>query len=238
MGLQIDTAQNVGVEYETASVGDRILAQLIDYALYFLWILAVAGLTALLAEDDGGESTVWYVIGGIMLPIMFCPLLCEYFLNGQTLGKLALKIKVVSMDGSKATLGAYLLRWLMNIIDISLFSGVVAMITIIVNGKGQRLGDIAAGTTVVKINPSIKLSDILHNELPIDYQPVYPNAGQLSDKDVRTIKKVLLSDNPELILATSAKLQELLDARYIGPDEEFLNIILNDYHYFANQETV
>jgi uncharacterized RDD family membrane protein YckC len=236
MSLQIETAQNVGVDYEIASIGERIAAQLIDYVVYFIWIMAVTALAGFFGSGVRGASSTWLVTGGMMLPIMLCPLLCEYFLDGQTIGKMAMKIKVIKLDGSKATLGSYLLRWLLSIVDISLFSGFVAIITIAVNGKGQRLGDIAGETTVIKTQSSVTLSDITTPDSASHYKPAYPGVTQLSDKDIRTIRKVLATHNGELMDAAMAKVEELLGIHSLEPASVFLQTVVNDYNFYAGSE--
>jgi uncharacterized RDD family membrane protein YckC len=236
MSLQIETAQNVGVDYEVASVGDRILAQLIDYAVYLVWILSVIGIIFAVNLNRYTVSPTWVITGGIMLPILLYSLLCEYFLEGQTLGKMAMKIKVIKLDGSKATLSAYLLRWLLSIIDITIFSGVVAILTVIINGKGQRLGDIAAGTTVIKMQPAIRLEHILPPELDMHYQPKYPGAAQLSDRDIRTIRKVLATNNEELIEKTMYKVESLIGVHSLDTGSIFLQEVVNDYHFYTSAE--
>ncbi|HEV7383183.1 MAG TPA: RDD family protein [Dyadobacter sp.] len=232
MSLQIDTAQNVGVDYEIASIGDRILAQVIDYAIYFGWILTVTGLKVTIFPNSFSDT--WMLTGLIMLPIMLYPLLCEYFLDGQTVGKMALKIKVIRLDGNKATLSAYLLRWLLAIIDVTLFSGVVAILTIAITGKGQRLGDLAAGTAVIKTQSSISLDHIMTPSLSDDYKPRYPEVVQLSDNDIRTLKKVLDSNNEELMETSMRKIESLLRIYSLDTGENFLRQIISDYYYHSH----
>lgn len=238
MSLQIETAQNVGVDYEVASIGDRILAQLIDYAVYFLWIMATAGFMALSKINNGGDNSVWIIIIGMMLPILLYPVLCEYFLNGQTVGKMALKIRVIKLDGTKATLGAYLLRWLLSIIDISLFSGMVAVLAIAINGKGQRVGDIAAGTTVVKTKPTIRLEQLLNRGMAPDYKPTYTEVMRLSDRDINTLRKVIASNNPELQQAAVHKIEKLISVDSLDEPRIFLTTVVNDYQYYSASEEV
>lgn len=167
---------------------------------------------------------------------MLYPLFCEYFLEGQTLGKMALKIKVIRIDGGKASLSAYLLRWLLSLVDVSLFSGMVAILTIAINGKGQRIGDLAAGTAVIKTQASIKLDHILTPDLAEDYQPKYPGTMQLTDRDIRTIHKVLASNNEALMEATSYKIESLLGVHNLNTYREFLVQIINDHQFYANRE--
>ena len=236
MSLKIETAQNVGIDYEIASVGERILAQLVDYFVYFVWILGVTAIAGFTSSGIRGTNSTWIITGGMMLPVILCPLLCEYFLDGQTVGKMALKIKVIKLDGSKATLSSYLLRWLLSIIDISTFSGLIAIITIAVNGKGQRLGDIAGGTTVIKTRPTIKLEHILTSDVVEGYQPTYTGVSRLSDKDIRTIRKVLATNNGELMDATMSKIEDLLGVVSLEPASVFLLTVINAYNFYVSGE--
>jgi len=238
MSLQIETAQNVGVDYEVASIGDRILAQLIDYAVYFVWIMATAGIMALSKVSGSGDSSVWITMVGMILPILLYPVLCEYFLNGQTVGKMALKIRVIKLDGTKATLSAYLLRWLLSIIDISVFSGMVAVLAIAINGKGQRVGDIAAGTTVVKTQPSIRFEQLMHTGLAPDYKPSYTEVTRLSDRDISTLRKVIASNNPELQQTAVHKIEKLIGVHSLDEPRIFLTTVVSDYQFYAASEEV
>ncbi|MDQ2772674.1 MAG: RDD family protein, partial [Bacteroidota bacterium] len=107
--IRIQTAQNVTLEYEIASAGERILAALIDYGLYAVWFVAFALLqnNYHFAPDGRAGLVVMY------LPTTFYMLACEVFFNGQTLGKRARDLRVVRLDGTRAGLGDYLLRWLL-----------------------------------------------------------------------------------------------------------------------------
>jgi uncharacterized RDD family membrane protein YckC len=236
MSLQIETAQNVEVDYEIASIGDRILAQLIDYAVYFIWFIGTAGFIALGASGKRENSTVWLIMGAMFLPVMLYPLLCEYFLNGQTVGKMGLKIRVIKLDGSKATLSSYLLRWLLSMVDVSAFSGLVAILTIAINGKGQRLGDIAAGTTVIKTQPTVRLAQLLHSNIPADYRPTYTNVAKLSDKDISTLKKVIASNNLALQEAAVSKIEDLLGVHSLEIPNDFLKTVVKDYQFYTASE--
>ncbi|RYF51492.1 MAG: RDD family protein, partial [Cytophagaceae bacterium] len=182
MTVSIQTSQNVTLEYEPASLGDRILAFLLDYLIFLGWLILYFVLTKLL--PGAFRSSFWTGLF-LLLPFMLYDLLCETFLNGQSLGKIAMKIRVVMLDGSSPGLGAYLLRWLLRIIESPMFfGGMVAIITIAANGRGQRIGDIAAGTTVVKLTRPITLAQITYRALPDDYQVRFPEVAQLSDRDL------------------------------------------------------
>ncbi len=234
MSVRIQTSQNVELEYEPASIGDRILATLIDRLIYVGWGMAWFLLYASLKIND--DLSVFLIVLTIFLPILLYPLLSEYFLNGQTPGKRAMNIRVVRLDGNKPTLGAYILRWLLIIIDVGIFTPVVAIVAIAVNGKGQRIGDIAAGTAVIKTVKRVNLSQVVYQSLPDDYKVTYPEAGQLNDRDIETIRQVLRKRNEELLDQTAEKVSGVLGIANINEPRTFLLTIINDYTYLASQE--
>ncbi len=231
--MQIQTSQNVSLDYEVASIGDRILANLVDYAVYVVWGLFVMILISAFGGFDAANST-FIVIGFVYLPIVFYPLLTEYFLNGQTLGKRAMNIRVVRIDGSKPTLGGYIIRWILMLADI-LFYYFVAIITIAINGKGQRVGDIAAGTAVVKTKKRISLNQVMQQKFPDNYKLNFPEVSQLSDQDIETIRLVIQKNNLELNDTTAEKISELLSVNYTTNSLAFLKTIVNDYTFVALQ---
>jgi uncharacterized RDD family membrane protein YckC len=120
MSVRIQTSQNVELEYEPASIGDRILATILDRLIYIGWVLFWILIYSLLKLS--GDMSVFVVILTIALPIMMYPILTEYFLNGQTLGKRAMNIRVVLLNGNQPTLGAYILRWLLILVDTELLN--------------------------------------------------------------------------------------------------------------------
>lgn len=232
MTVSILTSQNVTLEYEPASLGDRILALLLDYLIFFGWFILYAILASQLPNVF--RNNFWTGLF-LLLPFMFYDLLCELFLNGQSLGKIAMKIRVVMLDGSQPGLGAYLLRWLLRLIESPFFlGGMVAVITIAVNGKGQRVGDIAAGTTVVKLTRPVTLAHVTYRALPEDYQVRFPEVTQLSDRDLNIIREALRQNNPEINRLTAEKVKQVIGVRSELDDTTFLRTLINDYQFLAN----
>ncbi len=169
--FQIETAQNIEIQQNSASIGDRILAYLVDFLIIIVYAIITALLIAGFEADRFGEMVYYMVIG---LPIFLYYLLFETFWDGKTPGKSAMKIRVVKLDGSRPAFVNYLIRWLLRVIDISLGSGSIAVVTILLNGKGQRLGDMAAKTTVISEKRKVSLANTLAVEIPEDYVPKYP----------------------------------------------------------------
>lgn len=246
--IHINTTQNVALQYEPAGIGFRILAGLLDVVFvnaYFFLVIFI--FQKFIISDnyygDGYDKTQDYnaVMYGIMilfiLPAMMYHLLCETFLNGQSFGKKIVGIKVVKLDGTQPNFGSYLIRSMLRLIDISIFSPVVAIVSIAATDKSQRLGDIAAGTTVIKLNSKISLNDtILYRQKP-DYKIVYEQVALLSDREANLIKEVLefsvKQNQPEHLAKLASKIKSKLGIETVKETpENFLNTILNDYTHY------
>jgi uncharacterized RDD family membrane protein YckC len=235
----IITGQYVQIQQTPASVGERIGAQLIDWL-----IQGVFGITffyLLTKVDDslsaGVPSPIYIIIALII--VFYCPL-CEIFNHGQTIGKHLLKMRVVKKDGSSPSLGAYLLRWLLSIIDGPTMSG-LGVLVMLLNQNNQRIGDIAAGTLVIKLKSYDKIQVSLDefNQFSRSYRPVYPQAADLSLEQVDLITRTLeLPDDDPRIHALAEKVKSILQIStpLERSDDTFLWRIVKDYQYFALEE--
>jgi uncharacterized RDD family membrane protein YckC len=184
--LRIQTAQNVEITYEAAGLGDRIIATMIDGIVEGAYIV---GSLILLVVLGVGEALMLAIA---IVPVVFYHLFCEVFFDGRTIGKDVMKIRVARIDGSPPGLGAYLLRWVLRPIDIWWTSGLVAMLSILLGRTGQRLGDRAAGTTVVRMRGQTSLEETgLVRRRDAAEPPRFPEAALLSSEDIQTVRAVL-----------------------------------------------
>lgn len=226
----IVTGQYVRIRQTPASVGERMLAQVID------WVIQL-GYVALWAYIGPHFSTL-QVILIVILPVLFyCPL-CEMFTGGQTVGKWIVKLRVIMADGTLPSLSAFLLRWLLMIADGPTL-GCIGVLVMILNRNNQRFGDMAAGTLVVKLQSYSKIQVSLddYDYLTEGYRPSYPQASDLSLEQIDVITRALDSEQPERIAQLSQKVQQLLAITRREPsDESFLRRILRDYQYYALEE--
>ena len=231
----IITGQYVRIQPTAASVGDRIFAQLIDWGVILAYI---ALLTWFVIET---ESDGWVVGCLYLFPILFYTLLCEIFNQGQTLGKMCLKIRVVKMDGSMPTLGAYLMRWMLWLIDGPATS-FVGLVAIILTRNNQRLGDMAAGTVVIKKQKYKKIQISLdeYDYLSKNYTPRYPQAADLSLEQIEIITRAISSQSKDFNLKLgqlSKKVQQKLNIeKKEANDLAFLQRVVRDYQYYALEE--
>ena len=186
--LIIQTAQNVDLALAPAGLGTRIGAWFVDalvgvsygFVLFF-------GYSRLRFDALGQAGEVL-----LFLPFLLYHPVCELFFEGQSVGKRALKIQVARLDGAAPTLGQYLLRAAFRLVEITAAFGIPAVILVASTRRSQRLGDVVAGTTVVRRTRRVHLHEVQYPTRPADYRPLYPSAVTLSDADVRTLRAVLV----------------------------------------------
>jgi uncharacterized RDD family membrane protein YckC len=215
-------------------VGERIIARLIDMVIIILYLFAT------ISFFNKVPSLVLYQVSYllfIILPAVCYSLLFEVFNHGQSIGKMIMNIRVVMADGSSPTFGAYLLRWLLYLIDFTITGG-LGLIFILMTKKSQRIGDLAAGTMVIKLNDyrKIKVSLDEYSHLEANYHPVFPQAGDLSLEQINVIEKALSVNGKErynYISQLSGKIKELLGINTQLSDEKFLETLVKDYQYYA-----
>lgn len=180
----IETTQNVRINFQLASVGERISASLLDLLFLFVVYMIVMLFAGLL-----GDGFVWLML--FMIPLFFYSLLFEVFMNGQTPGKKILKIKVSTADGSAPSFSNYLIRWMFRLVDISLTYGICGILCIVIGEKGQRLGDILAKTTVIKTKRKVSIENTILVDIPENYELVFPESKNINEKDLPLFKKVI-----------------------------------------------
>ncbi|NQX42176.1 Uncharacterized membrane protein YckC, RDD family [Pedobacter steynii] len=235
--IKVNTSQHVDIDYPVAGLGERIAARLIDLAAFFgVYILVmVFGLLA------GPETVLTVLIIALAAFYVFYNLICEVFMNGQSLGKRLMKIKVISIDGAQASIGQYFIRWLFRLVDFALTAQIGGLIAVAVSENKQRIGDMVAGTTLIKTVPRTNLEHIAFHPTEEEYTPVFKNADLLTDHDIELMHEVVLTyyktSNADLIYNMSAKVAEHLSLSIPqGMNElNFLTTVIKDYNHLTSQ---
>lgn len=226
--IEVTTSHNIVVRFELASVMLRIVAAIIDVGilLFFSFLILFFG---------GFQTIVYWLI--VFPAWSFYHLLFEIFNNGQSPGKKLLKIRVVSLEGRSAKLKDYLTRWAFRFVDVLPSLGTIAIIFISSSEKKQRIGDMLANTTVVKVkNENTVLLSSIQN-IDTDKEILYPGIAQFSDKDMLLVKESInryySSPNPEnqtIIIDLTRRIADKLHISTKGLKRiDFLKRVLYEY---------
>ena len=239
--IEIRTTQNVTIEYELASLWERFLAFLIDALVIFVIYMILSGLV-LNSLMEGMEDTMWVLSVIVALPMIlfiFYQLLSEVMADGQSWGKKAMGIKVVRLDGQEPGLSDYLLRAVFHFVDTFLSLTSLAALFISSTAQRQRLGDMTANTSVVRIKFSLRfqLEDILKINSLQDYEPEYPEVRRLSEQDMLLIKNIISryrkyknEAHQEVVDQLVDKIRHQLDIVEVPRDKiAFLKTLIRDY---------
>ncbi|MFB8783274.1 RDD family protein [Streptomyces albogriseolus] len=147
---ELVTGEAVALELRPAKLPSRGLAVLLDLAAAVtVYILVTLGLVAATASLDEAARTA-VSIATFVLVLVGGPILVETLTHGRSLGKLACGLRVVRDDGGPIRFRHALVRGLLGVIEILMTFGVVACVASLVSARGRRLGDVFAGTLVVR----------------------------------------------------------------------------------------
>ena len=235
--FQIETAQNISIYQNVAHITTRIGSYILDKLIIAGYVIIILIIMSVGDISHGFDAWMAYLLFG--LPIFFYSLVFEVLMNGQTPGKQFNKIRVVKLDGSKPTFSSYLLRWMLNFIDFSLSSGSVAVVSILATGKGQRLGDLAGGTTVISEKKRITIAQTIATDISDNYVPSFPQVTVLTDTDIQTIKSVYNSAkkkrNHKVLMKLHAKIVDLTQIKSDLRAIDFIETVLKDYSYYTQE---
>ncbi len=232
--VNINTSQNVNISYNPADISDRIIAFLIDMLIMLAIFVALRMVfSEIIVRSDGFD----FLLAISSLPFLLYHFISEIALNGQSIGKRSRNIKIVAISGAEPRLSQYMIRWAFRILDVSISFGALAILTIVIGKKGQRLGDLLAGTTVIKLKSQKNFLD-KHtiNEIEEDYNPVFIEASMLTPKHISIIEKTINAymDKGDIFLLGSLRDVIVKEMKIEDPpmaDLKFLQTILKDYHY-------
>ncbi|WP_281635969.1 RDD family protein [Flavobacterium marginilacus] len=241
--LSINTTQNVIINFKAASVGERMLASLLDFVVKAAYVIVVAyvffnllGISRIMDRMDFWSGFAILIL--FFFPVMIYSVTLESIFEGQTIGKKIVKIKVVKIDGYQASFGDYLIRWLFRIVENNMLGGLIGLVSICISNKTQRMGDMAAGTAIITLKNNISINSTILEEIGETYVPVYPLVIKLSDNDMRIIKETFLTaeknNDMETVLKLSQKIQSVTGIKMQTNNQiEFIRTILKDYNFYT-----
>lgn len=216
--LSIDTPENVLFGYEVVGIGSRFIAATVDSLLIVLLQLLV-NLTLLflaggVSRLSSGPAWMAAVLGLVAFGLLWgYYIFFEMLWNGQSPGKRWAGLRVIRMDGTPITLTESIVRNLVRLIDfLPIFYG-VGVVTMFINDQSRRLGDLAAGTLVVRDQAAVTLDSVM----AASRAPSPGLASNLAQTDAQAWPVSLLTDE-DLQLAESflQRERELANSAELG----------------------
>ena len=224
--IKVPTNFNIELDFEVPEFYRRMIALMIDMLIqYFYLRIASEIFDSILRNrdyaDNDSQHNMWALSWLLILPIMLYHFVLEVTMNGQSIGKKILGLRVVDEYGGKPSFSQFVIRWLLRLSDVwivILLFYILSLVTnngefdnaqtilIIVFGlgflvtdivlvvsskKGQRIGDILAKTILIRTNTKGNIEDTVFMAVADNYVPSFPQIMQLSDKDINAIKSIL-----------------------------------------------
>ncbi|MBW8772054.1 MAG: stage II sporulation protein M, partial [Gemmatimonadetes bacterium] len=213
--LEVETPEHVRLDYELAGVGSRVSAAVVDQLVLGILAVAIVIVLSIAAPAFGrGVMIVWLVTWGIGSLGYFT--FFEAFRQGQTPGKRYAGIRVVRDTGHAVTFGAAFLRNLLRLADILPPPYLTGFLLVLLHPRSQRLGDLVAGTVVVRDRPDEAMETTTPSRLVDPLRPFEGTAlagPPLSDDEWRLLS-AYSARAPELDAAIRTRLQTQLADRF------------------------
>ncbi len=184
--LEVETPEHVVLDFEVAGLGSRLLASLFDMLVMALWILAVLVVMGIgnLLHNSWVEAVLSLVT---VLGFWGYFALFEGLRQGQTPGKRRLGIRVVQSTGHPVTFGAAVVRNLLRALDLFPPTLLLDAVLVATHRQAKRLGDLAAGTMVVRDRP-FDTSGVTDTALAAE-EAVDHGAPELSEDEFRLVRE-------------------------------------------------
>lgn len=147
---ELVTGEAVALELRPARLPSRVLAVALDLVVAVVAYIVVMVVVVLAASGLDEAAQVALSIAAFLLVLVGGPIAVETLSHGRSLGKLACGLRVVRDDGGPIRFRHALVRGAIGMVEILMTFGVVACIASLVSARGRRLGDVFAGTLVVR----------------------------------------------------------------------------------------
>lgn len=227
--IDFRTSHNIVIRFEAAGPWERLAAFVIDSII----VSIIFGILVNVMPEIDFLNLLFVIILFFSYHFTF-----EVFNLGQSLGKKLLKIRVVTIDGDVPSLNQYFTRWAFRLLDIMMTSGMLAWLSIFSSDRGQRIGDLMAGTTVIKATQSYNTNyNSALQESSQNYQPTYPGVVRYNDDEMLLLKNVIqryklskTQENENNVVLMGDKIAK--DIKFRIPQYGYLNFlekVLEDY---------
>ncbi len=193
----IVTPEAVLLEFETASVASRTVAELLDIGVQLtalLVLLTAVGFVGGIGEGAGAAAAVIIILLVVFLALVGYPVAMETFWNGRTLGKAAMGLRVVTREGAPERFRHAAIRAMIGLIEIYALVGVPAVIAIVTSRRDQRLGDLVAGTLVLRQRAGRRAAPPVAFGVPWNWESYVGtlDVSTITDEQYGVVRAVLL----------------------------------------------
>ncbi|HEX7757519.1 MAG TPA: RDD family protein [Niabella sp.] len=267
--ISIPTSFNIDVAFEVPSFGRRMAALLIDMVVEICYLIAAGWLinkieSGMYTWNEDSAYNRWAIGLIAAVPFFLYHPLMEITTNGQSIGKKIMQLRVVNVNGGKASISQFLIRWLLRVSDLwivillflllsfggnSLQSALIFLfgfgflltdiILVASSKKSQRIGDMLAHTILIRLNRHQDLSNTIFREINEGYVPVFPQVMQINDRDLNVIKSLL--DNArkthqyDSLRPAADRVKGYLKLETDMEPYQFLDKLLEDYNYLSTK---
>ncbi len=262
--IKIATNFNIEIDFEAPPFHRRLFAWLLDIIVLLLYIFVAGKMISLFFRSGGSQNDgmkEWAIGLLFILPLFTYHLICELLMNGQSIGKKILGIRVIAENGGRPSISQFVIRWLIRTSDYALllmalmipiaeqfgsqiyvaFGGSMLLLltdVVLVNSKkGQRLGDILAHTFLINTKQKEDINDTVFLEVEKTYVPSFPQVMRLSDRDINALKGILDTSRKRhdyhMAEMASNKIKAHLQIDTPLSPFDFLEVLLKDYNYLS-----
>jgi uncharacterized RDD family membrane protein YckC len=221
--IKVPTNFNIDLEFEIPEFYRRMFALMIDMLIeYFYLRIASAIYDSIDNNRNSFDSDAGYDMAAIgillFLPVLIYHVVLEITMNGQSIGKKIMRLRVVDENGGRPSISQYLIRWLLRLGDVWIVAAIFLLfsmpaffrdaesafliiavvsflitdiVLVVFSKKGQRLGDILAKTILIRLHTKTDIEDTVFQEVSDSYIPKFPEIMKLNDKDINAIKNIL-----------------------------------------------
>jgi uncharacterized RDD family membrane protein YckC len=263
--VRIATNFNIDIEFISPAFYRRLLAWMIDLLVQVFYLIIASRFYFWMARHSktGIDSAynLQFMIYILLVPFFVYHVVCEITMNGQSIGKKIMGIRVISENGGRPSIGQYIIRWLIRTGDFFLFlmilmlplaeyygmriywgfAGALALLIVdivLVNTKRQqRLGDMLAHTLLINTAQRESINDTIFLDISDKYIPSFPQVMQLSDRDINSLKGILDTarrrHDYNLAELASDKIRNHLKIDTTLSPFDFLEVLLKDYNYLS-----
>jgi len=252
----IDTPENIEFAYDIAGIGSRFLAAMIDTLLIGIAeviVILIVGLTSSALGLRAADSLLAALGGLLAFAILWGYYIAfELLWNGQSPGKRVIGLRVVREGGRPITFVGSAIRNLIRIVDFLPALYGIGVVVMFVDRRSRRLGDLAAGTLVVKERRGVTLASLTAGAvapfpalapgeaLP---QPTLANIGLLNDQDYNLVQEFLgrrselgREARARLGVQLAGNIQARLGLPQGGDAERFLQYVAGEYQLLKRQQ--